>query len=178
MKEPAAAPSLPAATDDDIDVDHWLTVNQTCAYLGISRPTLHRWSRDGTIPLYRLGTKVNRYRRQDLDRLTTNPAAPPLPAATDDDRADYWLTVNQTCAYLGIHRNTLACWSRDGTVPTFRRFTAPRYRRRDLDRLFERVDVSGGSTAGPNAPAQLVSPDARRNPTGRNQHSKNRSVSA
>jgi excisionase family DNA binding protein len=44
----------------------WLTRKEVIAILGISMPTLSAWSKDGTIPGYRIGGLV-RYKRSEID---------------------------------------------------------------------------------------------------------------
>ena len=44
----------------------WLTRKEVTEILGISMPTLNAWSKDGTIPGYRIGGLV-RYKRSKID---------------------------------------------------------------------------------------------------------------
>ena len=46
--------------------EQWLTRKDVIAILGISMPTLSAWSKDGTIPGYRIGGLV-RYKRSEID---------------------------------------------------------------------------------------------------------------
>jgi len=46
--------------------EDWLTRKEVTAILGISMPTLSAWSKDGTIPGYRIGGLV-RYKRSEID---------------------------------------------------------------------------------------------------------------
>ncbi len=45
-----------------------LTTAEACELLRCSRPTLHRWKRDGLIPFVRIGTNI-RYKESDLKKL-------------------------------------------------------------------------------------------------------------
>lgn len=45
-----------------------LTTDETCKFLRCSKPTLHRWKRDGLIPFVRIGTNI-RYKESDLKKL-------------------------------------------------------------------------------------------------------------
>ena len=47
------------------DIDSLLTTEEACEYLRISRPTIHRWKREGFIPHIRIGNNI-RYRESDL----------------------------------------------------------------------------------------------------------------
>ncbi|MBF6597515.1 MAG: helix-turn-helix domain-containing protein [Fermentimonas sp.] len=47
------------------DIDSLLTTEEACEYLRISRPTIHRWKREGLIPHIRIGNNI-RYRESDL----------------------------------------------------------------------------------------------------------------
>lgn len=44
------------------------TSEEVCKILRCSRPTLHRWKRDGLIPFVRIGTNI-RYKESDLKKL-------------------------------------------------------------------------------------------------------------
>lgn len=44
------------------------TTAEACELLRCSRPTLHRWKRDGLIPFVRIGTNI-RYKESDLKKL-------------------------------------------------------------------------------------------------------------
>lgn len=48
----------------------WLSISEACSYLGISRPTLYVYMKDGRLPYYYLaGTKQRRLKKEDLDAL-------------------------------------------------------------------------------------------------------------
>ncbi len=44
------------------------TTQEACELLRCSKPTLHRWKRDGIIPFVRIGSNI-RYRESDLMKL-------------------------------------------------------------------------------------------------------------
>jgi len=46
--------------------EEWLTRKEVTEILGISLSTLNNWSKDGTIPGYRIGSLV-RYKRSEID---------------------------------------------------------------------------------------------------------------
>ena len=43
----------------------FITRNETAKILGVSLPTLHTWTKNGTIPTQRIGTRI-RYKRADV----------------------------------------------------------------------------------------------------------------
>lgn len=45
-----------------------LTSEEACSFLRCSKPTLHRWKKEGIIPHVRIGTNI-RYRGDDLKKL-------------------------------------------------------------------------------------------------------------
>lgn len=49
-------------------MEEWLTVTQAAEKLGVARQTLYRWARDGTLPIYKVGT-LSRVRASDVERL-------------------------------------------------------------------------------------------------------------
>ena len=49
--------------------NEWLTIAEACEYLRVTRATLYRWAREGSLPLYKLGGRATRVKRPDLDQL-------------------------------------------------------------------------------------------------------------
>lgn len=47
----------------------WLSVQQAADYLGVARTTIYKWSRQGRLPIYKLGERVSRVRLEDLEAL-------------------------------------------------------------------------------------------------------------
>lgn len=47
----------------------WMTVSDAARFLGISRSTLYRWSKAGKLPIYRVGIRVARVKRSDVEKL-------------------------------------------------------------------------------------------------------------
>ena len=47
--------------------DDLLTIEQVSEYLGVTKPTLHRWNKLGYLTRFHVGRKV-RYRRADVER--------------------------------------------------------------------------------------------------------------
>lgn len=45
------------------------TTKEACAFLRCSKPTLHRWKKEGIVPHIRIGTNI-RYKESDLNKLT------------------------------------------------------------------------------------------------------------
>ena len=45
--------------------DDLMTVDEVCLYLGVTKPTLHRWNKQGYLTNVHVGRKV-RYRREDV----------------------------------------------------------------------------------------------------------------
>ena len=46
----------------------WLTVREAADYLGVSEPTLRKWTDAGSIAVFRTPGRHRRYRVEDLDR--------------------------------------------------------------------------------------------------------------
>ena len=63
-------------TTVDIETDRYFNINETCAFLGLTRPTLARWRREGIGPpahvvphlTNKRGGPVYRYRKSELVR--------------------------------------------------------------------------------------------------------------
>jgi len=50
--------------------DEWLTLDETAAYLKVSKPTVYRLCSEGRLVFYKLaGTGARRFKRSDLDAL-------------------------------------------------------------------------------------------------------------
>jgi excisionase family DNA binding protein len=45
-----------------------LTTNEACEFLRCSKPTLHRWKKEGIVPHIRIGANI-RYRKSDLQKI-------------------------------------------------------------------------------------------------------------
>lgn len=45
-----------------------LTTNEACEFLRCSKPTLHRWKKEGIVPHVRIGSNI-RYRKSDLQKI-------------------------------------------------------------------------------------------------------------
>jgi excisionase family DNA binding protein len=45
-----------------------LTTNEACEFLRCSKPTLHRWKKEGIVPHVRIGANI-RYRKSDLQKI-------------------------------------------------------------------------------------------------------------
>ncbi|HAP51047.1 MAG TPA: DNA-binding protein [Porphyromonadaceae bacterium] len=43
-----------------------MTRDEVCEYLGVTKPTLHRWNKLGYLTCIKVGSKV-RYRREDIE---------------------------------------------------------------------------------------------------------------
>jgi len=60
----AAAPApAPAEVERSREL---MTRDEVCEYLGVTKPTLHRWNKQGYLTCVKVGTKV-RYRREDIE---------------------------------------------------------------------------------------------------------------
>ena len=59
---PATAPA-PVEVERSRDL---MTRDEVCEYLGVTKPTLHRWNKQGYLTCVKVGTKV-RYRREDIE---------------------------------------------------------------------------------------------------------------
>ena len=58
----AAAPA-PVEVERSRDL---MTRDEVCEYLGVTKPTLHRWNKQGFLTCVKVGSKV-RYRREDIE---------------------------------------------------------------------------------------------------------------
>ena len=50
------------------EMDKLLTSNEAVSFLRCSKPTLHRWKKEGIVPFVRIGTNI-RYKESDLKKL-------------------------------------------------------------------------------------------------------------
>jgi|LSQX01.2.fsa_nt_gb excisionase family DNA binding protein len=57
----------------------WMTVEDVCEYLQVSKSTVFRWTNQGKLPAYKFGG-ARRYKREDVDAL----AEPIVPEDHDD----------------------------------------------------------------------------------------------
>lgn len=62
------------------DADEWMTTKEAAAYLKVSVRTILRRVADGTLPATRVGPKLLRFRRADLDRAFSPSPRPPRAA--------------------------------------------------------------------------------------------------
>ncbi|NPV79986.1 MAG: helix-turn-helix domain-containing protein [Firmicutes bacterium] len=44
----------------------WLTIQEAADYLGVARPTIYRWAKQGRLPIYKLAEGVSRIKAHDL----------------------------------------------------------------------------------------------------------------
>lgn len=59
----------PAAAPAPVEVERsreLMTRDEVCEYLGVTKPTLHRWDKLGYLKCVKVGHKV-RYRREDIE---------------------------------------------------------------------------------------------------------------
>ena len=52
-----------------INDKRWLNPAEAAEYLGVAVSTLYRWRKEGRLQFYRLGARVSRIKREDLDAL-------------------------------------------------------------------------------------------------------------
>jgi excisionase family DNA binding protein len=60
----------------------WMDQDAALAFLGVSRPTLYRWIRDGRLPAYRAGRQL-RFDRGELERFIRGTVAAVDPLLAD-----------------------------------------------------------------------------------------------
>ena len=60
-----AATPAPAPVEVERSRD-LMTRDEVCEYLGVTKPTLHRWNKQGFLTCVKVGSKV-RYRREDIE---------------------------------------------------------------------------------------------------------------
>jgi excisionase family DNA binding protein len=61
----------------------WLTLDQACSYLNVSRRTLYRWRDHGIVTFHRLGPRQIRVSRQDLNDALSQVPSVGAPAPKD-----------------------------------------------------------------------------------------------
>jgi len=49
-------------------IDRMMTAKEAAAYLGVTIDTLRAWSRKGLVPAYKMGPRLWRYLKADLDK--------------------------------------------------------------------------------------------------------------
>lgn len=48
----------------------WFTVDEAAEYLGVSKRTVYKWSKEGRLKTYILGKeRTRRFRKEDLDKV-------------------------------------------------------------------------------------------------------------
>jgi excisionase family DNA binding protein len=47
----------------------WFSVQDAAQYLGVSRPTIYRWSKEGKLPIYKIAAGVARVKKEDIEQL-------------------------------------------------------------------------------------------------------------
>ncbi len=52
-----------------INDKRWLSPGEAAEYLGVAVSTLYRWRKEGRLQFYRLGARVSRIKREELDAL-------------------------------------------------------------------------------------------------------------
>ncbi len=57
--------TAPAKVNDE---EVLFTTDEACKILKCSKPTLHRWKKEGIIPFVRIGSNI-RYKKSDLEKL-------------------------------------------------------------------------------------------------------------
>lgn len=62
----------------------WVTAPEAAEYLGVAVSTLYRWRKEGRLRFYRLGARVSRIKRQDLDALAQPQPPAKRPAARQE----------------------------------------------------------------------------------------------
>jgi excisionase family DNA binding protein len=50
----------------------WFSVQDAAKYLGVSRPTIYRWSKEGKLPIYKIADGVARVKKEDIEQLMAN----------------------------------------------------------------------------------------------------------
>jgi excisionase family DNA binding protein len=64
----------------------WLSTSETAKHLGVSEASVRRWSDRGTLPVHRVGKRLERrFKPEDVERFVApeRPGPPPLPADKD-----------------------------------------------------------------------------------------------
>ena len=48
----------------------WYTIDEAAEYMGVSKRTIYKWTKEGRLRTYRLGAEcIRRFRREDLDKV-------------------------------------------------------------------------------------------------------------
>lgn len=50
----------------------WFTVQDAAKHLGVSRPTIYRWAKEGKLSILKIADGVARVSKEDIDRLIAN----------------------------------------------------------------------------------------------------------
>lgn len=74
--------------------EKWLTMKEACAHLKVSHMSIRRWMKAGRLTCFKLGSGL-RFRREDLDQLTTKSATGPE-AGTEE-------ALNSVCPVCSHH---------------------------------------------------------------------------
>ena len=88
----------------------WLTINDACRILKVSRRTLYTYMESGRLPFYQAaGTGHRRIRAEDLDRLMMPGASPNGRSITDSPRhlRNHIVTSEQTTLIVELERERL-----------------------------------------------------------------------
>lgn len=59
----------PQQKPQDEQCDRLLTVTEVTAMLGVTKPTLHRWEKDGYLKPVRIGGGLVRYKEKDVQQI-------------------------------------------------------------------------------------------------------------
>lgn len=82
----------------------WLTVQEAADYLGVARPTIYRWAKEGKLPIIKLAKRVARVRSQDLEKFLeeAKPLYPDKTAGREEaERANLREYIHQEiCEFL------------------------------------------------------------------------------
>src|SRR5437773_6699342 len=70
----APPPSLGVPPSGPAERDYY-SITQAAALLGVSRVSIWRWIRAGRLPVWRLGHRTSRIKREDLERLLARTGA-------------------------------------------------------------------------------------------------------
>lgn len=68
----------------------WLTINEACEFLRVTRATIYRWARQGKLRVFRLGDRASRVKRSDLDKLLRPRWNDPWAARSESSFAEDW----------------------------------------------------------------------------------------
>jgi excisionase family DNA binding protein len=115
-----------------LETDRWLTIEEAAQYLNISKTSLRRWTKAGTLPCSRIGVKgERRFLQRDLDACVSREAPADKPSVAPTASTDP-LAALAEAASRGVPRHVCLHYSdADELWRLFRPYVVEHLRRRE-----------------------------------------------